>query len=142
MATFKYSAFDNQEKKISGYINATDQVEAFSLLQNKGLNPLSVIESQQKKSNTKISPKNLSVFTKQMSALLLAGTPLEKSLQLLSNQILDKKFSHVLLNLIARRWEGRAGARARAQSPAATDPARRASRRRPASSTAAPICTI
>ena len=106
MATFKYSAFDNQEKKISGYINASDQVEAFSLLQNKGLNPLSVIESQQKKSNTKISPKNLSVFTKQMSALLSAGTPLEKSLLLLSNQILDKKFSHVLLNLIDDITEG------------------------------------
>ena len=54
MATFKYSAFNNQEKKISGYINATDQVEAFSLLQSKGLNPLSVTESEQKKSNIKL----------------------------------------------------------------------------------------
>ena len=106
MATFKYSAFNNQEKKISGYINAADQVEAFSLLQNKGLNPLSVIESQQKKSNIKISSKNLSIFTKQMSALLSAGTSLEKSLELLSNQIVDKKFSHVLLNLIDDITEG------------------------------------
>ncbi len=106
MATFKYSAFNNQEKKISGYINAADQVEAFSLLQNKGLNPLSVTESQEKKSNIKISAKNLSIFTKQMSALLSAGTPLEKSLELLSNQIVDKKFSHVLLNIIDDITEG------------------------------------
>ena len=76
------------------------------MLQSKGLNPLSVIESQQKKSNIKISPKNLSIFTKQMSALLSAGTPLEKSLELLSNQIADKKFSHVLLNLIDDITEG------------------------------------
>ena len=32
MATFKYLAFNGQEKKISGYINATDQVEAISML--------------------------------------------------------------------------------------------------------------
>ena len=41
-----------------------------------------------------------------MSALLSAGTPLEKSLELLSNQIADKKFSHVLLNLIDDITEG------------------------------------
>ena len=28
MATFKYSAFDDKEKKIYGYVNAADQVEA------------------------------------------------------------------------------------------------------------------
>ena len=86
MATFKYSAFNHQEKKISGYINAADQVEAMSLLQNKGLNPLSITESEQKKSNIKVSTKDLSIFTKQMAALLSAGTPLEKSLELLSFQ--------------------------------------------------------
>ena len=86
MATFKYSAFNHQEKKISGYINAADQVEAMSLLQNKGLNPLSITESEQKKSNIKVSTKDLSIFTKQMAALLSAGTPLEKSLELLASK--------------------------------------------------------
>jgi Type II secretory pathway, component PulF len=86
MATFKYLAFNGQEKKISGYINATDQVEAISMLQSKGLNPLSVTQSEQKKSKIKISKRDLSIFTKQMSALLSAGTPLEKSLELLSLQ--------------------------------------------------------
>ena len=106
MATFKYLAFNNQEKKISGYINANDQVEAISMLQSKGLNPLSVTQSEQRKSKIKISIKDLSIFTKQMSALLSAGTPLEKSLELLSLQTTNNKFSQVLLNIMEDVTEG------------------------------------
>ena len=106
MATFKYLAFNGQEKKISGYINATDQVEAISMLQSKGLNPLSVTQSEQKKSKIKISKRDLSIFTKQMSALLSAGMPLEKSLELLSLQTTNNKFSQVLLNIMEDVTEG------------------------------------
>ena len=106
MATFKYLAFNGQEKKISGYINATDQVEAISMLQSKGLNPLSVAQSEEKKSKIKISTRDLSIFTKQMSALLSAGTPLEKSLELLSLQTTNNKFSQVLLNIMEDVTEG------------------------------------
>lgn len=106
MATFKYLAFNGQEKKIRGYINATDQVEAISMLQSKGLNPLSVTQSEQKKSKIKISTRDLSIFTKQMSALLSAGTPLEKSLELLSLQTNNNKFSQVLLNIMEDVTEG------------------------------------
>ena len=106
MATFKYLAFNGQEKKVSGYINATDQVEAISMLQSKGLNPLSVTQSEQKKSKIKISKRDLSIFTKQMSALLSAGTPLEKSLELLSLQTTNNKFSQVLLNIMEDVTEG------------------------------------
>ena len=106
MATFKYLAFNGQEKKISGYINATDQVEAISMLQSKGLNPLSDTQSEQKKSKNKISKRDLSIFTKQMSALLSAGTPLEKSLELLSLQTTNNKFSQVLLNIMEDVTEG------------------------------------
>ena len=106
MATFKYLAFNGQEKKIRGYINATDQVEAISMLQSKGLNPLSVTQSEQKKSKISISTRDLSIFTKQMSALLSAGTPLEKSLELLSLQTNNNKFSQVLLSIMEDVTEG------------------------------------
>jgi len=106
MATFKYLAFNGQEKKISGYINATDQVEAISMLQSKGLNPVSVTQSEQKKSKISISTRDLSIFTKQMSALLSAGTPLEKSLELLSLQTNNNKFSQVLLSIMEDVTEG------------------------------------
>ena len=106
MATFKYSAFDDKEKKISGYVNAADQVEALSVLQSRGLNPLSIRESEQKKSNIKISTKDLSIFTKQMSALLAAGTPIEVCLDLLISQS-NNKFSQVLLTILEDITEGK-----------------------------------
>tara|TARA_A100001388_G_C28772550_1_gene504867 strand:+ start:660 stop:1853 length:1194 start_codon:yes stop_codon:yes gene_type:complete len=106
MATFKYSAFDDKEKKISGYVNAADQVEALSVLQSRGLNPLSIRKSEQKKSNIKISTKDLSIFTKQMSALLAAGTPIEVCLDLLINQS-NNKFSQVLLTILEDITEGK-----------------------------------
>ena len=86
MAAYKYSAFDNKENAVKGIINASDIEEAKNLLLNRGLNPLEITASKKKKSNVKISTKNLSIFTKQMSALLSAGTPIEKSLYLLSKQ--------------------------------------------------------
>ena len=100
MATFKYSAFDSSEKNTSGFINATDLEEAKQILQDRGLTPLKIKSSTQKKSTLKISTNNLSIFTKQMSALLSAGTPIEKCLLLLSKQSSNNKFSQILLKFL------------------------------------------
>ena len=106
MATFKYSAFDSSEKNTSGFINATDLEEAKQILQDRGLTPLKIKSSSQKKSTLKISTNNLSIFTKQMSALLSAGTPIEKCLLLLSKQSSNNKFSQILLNINEDITEG------------------------------------
>ena len=106
MATFKYSAFDSTEKNTSGFINATDLEEAKQILQDRGLTPLKIKSSSQKKSTLKISTNNLSIFTKQMSALLSAGTPIEKCLLLLSKQSSNNKFSQILLNINEDITEG------------------------------------
>ena len=42
MATFKYSAFDSNEKSTTGFINATDLEEAKQMLQDRGLTPLKI----------------------------------------------------------------------------------------------------
>ena len=76
MATFKYNAFDASEKTSTGLINATDLEEAKQMLKDRGLTPLHIHSSTQKKSKLKLSTNNLSIFTKQMSALLGAGTPI------------------------------------------------------------------
>ena len=106
MATFKYSAFDSSEKNTSGFINATDLEEAKQILQDRGLTPLKIKSSSQKKSTLRISTNNLSIFTKQMSALLSAGTPIEKCLLLLSKQSSNNKFSQILLNINEDITEG------------------------------------
>ena len=106
MATFKYNAFDASEKTTTGFINATDIEEAKQLLKDRGLTLLHINSSTQKKSKFKLSTNNLSIFTKQMSALLGAGTPIEKCLILLSKQTSNKKFSQVLLNINEDITEG------------------------------------
>tara|TARA_Y100000766_G_scaffold123038_1_gene105664 strand:+ start:528 stop:1724 length:1197 start_codon:yes stop_codon:yes gene_type:complete len=106
MATFKYSAFDSNEKSTTGFINATDLEEAKQMLQDRGLTPLKINTSAQKKSKLKISTNNLSIFTKQMSALLSAGTPIEKCLLLLSKQSSNNKFSQILLSINEDITEG------------------------------------
>ena len=106
MATFKYNAFDASEKNLTGFINATDIEEAKQMLKDRGLTPLQINSSTQKKSKLKLSTNNLSIFTKQMSALLGAGTPIEKCLILLSKQSSNKKFSQILLNINEEITEG------------------------------------
>jgi general secretion pathway protein F len=106
MATYKYQAFDKSEKRVSGIISASDTIEARNLLISRELNPLKIVPGKENKSKTKISQKELSIFTKQLSALLSAGTPLETSLMLLSQQS-KSKFTNVLLEINDDITEGK-----------------------------------
>ena len=106
MATYKYTAFDENEKNLKGFVNASDADEARLILINRGLNPLNIEKALQKRSKVRISNNNLSIFTKQMSALLSAGTPIEKCLVLLSKQSSNSKFSQILLNINEDITEG------------------------------------
>ena len=106
MATFKYTAFYENEKNLKGFINASDTDEARLILINRGLNPLNIEKTLQKRSKVRISNNNLSIFTKQMSALLSAGTPIEKCLVLLSKQSSNSKFSQILLSINEDITEG------------------------------------
>src|SRR6185503_5410699 len=49
------------------------------------------------KTNKKVSPKNLAVFTRQFSVMIDAGLPLVQCLDILGNQEEDKGFSSVIL---------------------------------------------
>ena len=106
MATYKYKAFDVNEKNLKGFVNASDLDEAKLILKNRGLNPLTIEKSIQKRASVRISSNNLSIFTKQMSALLSAGTPIEKCLLLLSKQSSNSKFSQILLSINEDITEG------------------------------------
>ena len=106
MATFKYNAFDANERSAKGFVNASDVDEAKLILKNRGLNPLTIEKSRQKRASIRISNNNLSIFTKQMSALLGAGTPIEKCLTLLSKQSSNIKFSQILLSINEDITEG------------------------------------
>ena len=95
MKTFEYIAFDNHEKKTRGILSAENSREAQNILEKRDLIPLKIKLSTKNISNLKVNSRQLSIFTKQLASLLAAGTPLEKTLQILSNQTNDKKISQL-----------------------------------------------
>jgi general secretion pathway protein F len=100
MKTFEYIAFDNHEKKTRGILSAENSREAQNILEKRDLIPLKIKISSKNISNLKVNSRQLSVFTKQLASLLAAGTPLEKTLQILSNQTNDRKISQLTTLLL------------------------------------------
>lgn len=100
MKTFEYIAFDNHEKKTRGILSAENSREAQNILEKRDLIPLKIKISTKNISNLKLNSRQLSVFTKQLASLLAAGTPLEKTLQILSNQTNDRKISQLTTLLL------------------------------------------
>tara|TARA_B100000927_G_scaffold291344_1_gene293083 strand:- start:25976 stop:27172 length:1197 start_codon:yes stop_codon:yes gene_type:complete len=100
MKTFEYIAFDNHEKKTRGILSAENSREAQNILEKRDLIPLKIQLSTKNISNLKVNSRQLSIFTKQLASLLAAGTPLEKTLQILSNQTNDRKISQLTTLLL------------------------------------------
>ena len=100
MKTFEYIAFDNHEKKTRGILSAENSREAQNILEKRELIPLKIKLSTKNISNLKVNSRQLSIFTKQLASLLAAGTPLEKTLQILSNQTNDRKISQLTTLLL------------------------------------------
>ena len=100
MKTFEYIAFDNHEKKTRGILSAENSREAQNILEKRDLIPLKIKLSTKNISNLKVNSRQLSIFTKQLASLLAAGTPLEKTLQILSNQTNDRKISQLTTLLL------------------------------------------
>ncbi len=104
MATFAYEALNAAGKPQKGTIDAGSSEEAIQRIKGQGFFPTSVREQKVKKSaiagegeQTKkkkkktmtigrVKPKQLTLFTRQLSTLSDAGLPLLRSLQILENQ--------------------------------------------------------
>jgi len=109
MAKFKYTALDGKGVETSGVIEAEKQTSALARIREQGLFPTKVEEvgSDKKKAGKKapaagksamkteiklpslfgrVKPKQLMVFTRQLSTLINAGLPLLRSLQVLQRQ--------------------------------------------------------
>ncbi len=104
MATFTYEALNTAGKPQKGTIEATSSDEAVQRIKAQGYFPTSVREQKVKKSavaeggaDTKkkkkrrsaggrVGPKQLTMFTRQLSTLQDAGLPLLRSLQILESQ--------------------------------------------------------
>lgn len=100
MARFTYTA-TKDGKAVTGTIEASNKENARKTLVQQNIHPLSI---KQVKSRTgflklkshKVKIKDLVVFTRQLSTMISAGVPLNRSLATLQNQTENKYFNSVI----------------------------------------------
>jgi len=108
MSVYEYVALDEKGRHRKGFLDATGVVAARQQLREQGVYPVEVHQAQEIKSaslsgildislSKRVSAKEVSVFTRQLSTLLGAGIPLVPSFGVLLAQTkspLLKKNSH------------------------------------------------
>ncbi|MFN0132139.1 MAG: type II secretion system F family protein [Phycisphaerales bacterium] len=118
MATFAYEALNSAGKPQKGTIEAGTSEEAITRIKQQGFFPTAVREQKVKKSAVagevvtakkkkkpggmsigRVSQKQLTMFTRQLSTLQDAGLPLLRSLQILEGQMKPGKMKNTLLGV-------------------------------------------
>src|SRR6478736_8532439 len=110
MPTFAYSGRTRGGDTVNGERAADSMDAADAAAPKKG------------KTNKKVSPKNLAVFTRQFSVMIDAGLPLVQCLDILGNQEEDKHFAEVILQTRSSVEGGAALADAMRKFPNSFDP--------------------
>jgi type IV pilus assembly protein PilC len=139
MATFAYEALNAAGKPQKGTVEAGTSEEAIQRIKSQGYFPTSVREQKVKKSAVagdaatktkkkkggmsigRVSQKQLTLFTRQLSTLQDAGLPLLRSLQILEGQCKPGKMKNVLLGVCEEVEGGTSLSESMAKFPRAFD---------------------
>jgi general secretion pathway protein F len=109
LATFSYRATTVEGAIVEGVLEAQDERAAVETLRNTGVIPLKVSSPREgiKKKFSLISPKgDLLIFTTELSALLGAGLPLDRSLNIISEISESKQMKNVIQSTLKSIREG------------------------------------
>ncbi len=109
MAIFSYRATTMQGAIVEGAIEAADEKSAIERLKNSGVIPLKVAapeEGIRKKITLRSSKGDLLTFTTELSALLSAGLPLDRSLNILAEISENKEMKNVVQSVLKSIREG------------------------------------
>ncbi len=102
MPSFIYKAKDAAARTVTNRISAGNQEEAMEMLIAQGLVPVSIEEANSEGvlvSNiraSRIKPKELYLFTKQLGGLIKSGVALLKALEVIAAQTKNRYFAKVL----------------------------------------------
>ena len=99
MPLYDYQAFNQQGKKQSGVVEATNQKEAKDKLREKGLMVSKMGSRTRVSSKQNLVGDNLLAFTLQLSQLVNAGVPLYESLVALEDQSQREPYHRIMLSL-------------------------------------------
>ena len=141
MPTFAYEALNAAGKPQKGTIDAASNEEAVQRIKAQGYFPTAVREQKGKKAEEgdkpgdakkakkkkggvgfgRVKPKQLTLFTRQLSTLQDAGLPLLRSLQILESQLKPGKMKNVLQGVCEEVEGGTSLSEAMSKYPSAFD---------------------
>lgn len=99
---FAYSAVDKEGKTIHGTLDAANREAVIKALHHQEMRPLSVKKASGKMfgkfsfAKKKVKLKDLVIFTRQLSTMVSAGVPLNRSITTLQNQSENAYFKGVI----------------------------------------------
>jgi len=105
---FSYRATTTEGAIVEGAIEAADEKAAVERLRNSGVIPLKVssAEIEKRKFSIRTKKSDILVFTTELSALLSAGLPLDRSLNILSQISEDKYMKGIIQSILKSIREG------------------------------------
>lgn len=109
MAIFSYRATTIDGTVVEGAIEASDEKSALERIKNTGVIPLKIYtpeEGIKKKFSFRSSRGDLLTFTTELSALLGAGLPLDRSLNILSDISESKEMKNIIQSILRSIREG------------------------------------
>ncbi len=109
MAIFSYRATTKEGKVVEGAVDAADERTAVEMLRNTGVIPLSVLapkESLLKRISLRSSKGDILTFTTELSALLGAGLPLDRSLNIIAEVSESKEMKGIVQAILKSIREG------------------------------------
>ncbi len=113
MPKFQYTASNMSGQTVNGVYEATDEASVRYMLRQKSFYPIQIKEitqgagSKELKFFSRIPAKDLTLFCQQFAAILKAGVPLSKGLEIMSRQCENKSLREVLINVHEKVQTGR-----------------------------------
>jgi len=118
MSVFEYVALDERGHERKGFVDASGVAAARQQLRETGIYPVDIRPAREKKASAlagalevgflqKVSPKEISTFTRQLSTLLGAGIPLVPSFTVLLAQTKNPMLQKILAQIRADLNEGK-----------------------------------
>jgi type IV pilus assembly protein PilC len=101
MKKYRYRAKAQDGKKIESEYEANSKEEVVGMITSNGYYPLKIEEISSRpfaeiSFNQKVSTKDLSIFCRQMYTMLDAGVTITNSLNMLANQVINKKLKAIV----------------------------------------------
>jgi general secretion pathway protein F len=114
VGAFEYTALDGAGRERRGVLEGDTARQVRQLLRERQLLPVSVAEVAQREAKRqrsfslarRVSPADLSLFTRQLATLVHAGLPLEESLLAVSQQTEKPRIQSIIIGVRSRVMEG------------------------------------